>query len=302
MFNRLLILSLWVLSIQFFCFGQTDLKVEVAKQVERIKLISGISEMSFGELPGTSWGIEFLPKENPIRVLVDKKMEVIPFLIPYIGDNSLTQGYRRHGSGWQQQATVSEYICFIIGKITEHTFDGKYTDKKLDVEDYQNQILEWWKKNHQKSLLERKLEEVNDPIHTNRFSAYEYLGKTKQGQELLEKRIQTLLTGEFNSLKQSEMVSCAEALVKIGNAESANFIRMVCEHLSYWFYMGRRNCEVEGCNGRGSNDMSELFRVYKTLADFGFKEEAVSKLTILGNGILLDQKEFNENLEKTKQW
>lgn len=266
MFNRLLILSLMFLSIQTLCFAQTDLKMEVAKQVERIKSLKGSSSMGFGELPYAP-EVNFLPKDNPIKVLIDMGMDAVPPLLPHIADNSLTQAYKRHGSGWREQATVSEYIIFVIWRITDHTFAGKYPDKKLDVEDYQDQALAWWKKNHSKSLSERKLKEVNDPIHTNRFSAYEYLGKTKQGRELLEKRIEMILPESNSSLIRSELTSCAEALGKIGDIESAKSVRKVSEQLSYWIK-----------NHPDTYLFTNKFKVLKVLALLGFKEEAWSGL------------------------
>jgi hypothetical protein len=48
-----------------------------------------------------------------------------------------------------------------------------------NIEELQNQINAWWRNNKTKTLLDRKIEDVNDPIHENRFSAYGWLGRTK---------------------------------------------------------------------------------------------------------------------------
>jgi len=198
----------------------------VAQQVERIKLISGHFEFGYGELPGLSTQDD----SAPVPQLVKYGMDVIPDLVPYLADKSFTQAYRTHSSGWKQRARVNEYIILVINRITEHNFYlppeqsaaarivGAIVDPALpkDIEELQDQINAWWRNNRTRTLLDRKIDDVNDPIHENRFSAYEWLGRTKAeaGRLPLERRIDSLLTGEVNTLKQSEMASCGRALRK----------------------------------------------------------------------------------------
>src|ERR1700704_2611283 len=96
---------------------QIDLKTRVAQQVERIKLISGISEFGGGELPGLS-----AQDSAPLPQLIKYGMDAVPDLVPYLADRSFTQAYRYHSSGWKQRARVNEYIIFVINRITEHNF------------------------------------------------------------------------------------------------------------------------------------------------------------------------------------
>ena len=315
----LTLLMVTVFSATQIVYGtQTELKTKVAQQVERIKLMSGYSENGFGELPGLSTHDD----NAPVPQLVKYGMDAIPDLVPYLADKSFTQGYRAHGSGWKERARVNEYIILVINRITEHNFylppeqsaaariAGAAVDPALpgDIEELQDQINTWWRNNGTKTLLDRKIDDVNDAIHENRFSAYEWLGRTKTeaGRLPLERRIDSLLTGEVNTLKQSEMAACAESLAKIGSVQSADIVRKVCEHLSYWVHMSYRPV-VEGRAGRGSMQLSGLFKAFHALSSLGFKDQALLRLQELeakyyGEMDTSTQQEFLRNLEPARNW
>lgn len=295
---------------------QIDLKTRVAQQVERIKLISGSSEFGGGELPGLS-----AQDSAPLPQLIKYGMDAIPDLVPYLVDKSFTQAYRYHSSGWKQRARVNEYIIVVISRIAEHNFylppelsaearsAGVTVDPALpkDIDELQDQINAWWRTNRTRTLLDRKIDDVNDPIHDNRFSAYEWLGRTKAeaGRLPLEQRIDSLLTGKVNTLKQSEMASCAESLAKIGSVQSADMVRKACDHLSYCVYMSYRPIS-EGRDGRGSMQLHNLFKAYHALSSLGFKDEALSRLQELlkyyGEMDPSTQQEFLRNLENARNW
>jgi hypothetical protein len=297
---------------------QIDLKTRVAQQVERIKLVSGHSEFGYGELPG------LFPQDDsgPVPQLIKCGMDAIPDLVPYLADKSFTRAYRTHSSGWTQRARVNEYIILVINRITEHNFYlppeqsaaarsvGAIVDPALpkDIQELQDQVNAWWRKNRTRTLLDRKIDDVNDPIHENRFSAYEWLGRTKAeaGRLPLERRIDSLLTGEVNTLKQSEMAACAESLAKIGSVQAADIVRKVCDHLSYWEYMSYRPLG-EGRAGRGSMQLSDLFKAHHALSSLGFKDEALSRLQELelkyyGEMDPSTQQEFLRHLENARNW
>ena len=315
----LTLLMVTVFSATQTAYGtQTDLKTRVAQQVERIKLISGHSEFGYGELPEP-----FPPDDSaPVPQLIKYGMDAVPDLVPYLADKSFTQAYRFHSSGSTQRARVNEYIVLVINRITEHNFYlppeqsaaarrvGAFVDPALpkDIEELQGQINAWWRKNRTRTLLDRKIDDVNDPIHENRFAAYEWLGRTKAeaGRLPLERRIDSLLTGEVNTLKQSEMAACAESLAKIGSVQSADIVRKVCDHLSYWLGMSFRTFG-EGRTGIGSMQLSDLFRAYHALSSLGFKEEALSRLQELGLKYYGEmdqstQQAFLRNLENAGNW
>jgi hypothetical protein len=315
----LILLMVTVFSATQTAYGtQIDLKTRVAQQVERIKLISGNSEHGFGELPGLSTQDD----GAPVPQLIKYGMDAIPDLVPYLTNKSFTQAYRAHSGGWKERARVNEYIILVINRITEHNFylpseqsaaariAGATVDPALpkDFEELQGQINAWWRNNRTRTLLDRKIDDVNDPIHENRFSSYEWLGRTKAeaGRLPLERRIDSLLAGEVNTLKQSEMAACAESLAKIGSVQSADIVRKVCDHLSYWVHMSYRPVG-EGRAGRGSMQLSDLFKAYHALSSLGFKDEALSLLQELelkyyGEMDQSTQQEFLRNLETARNW
>ena len=210
----------------------------------------------------------------------------------------------------------------MINKITEHNFYlpeeqseaakkvGAFVDPNLPktIEQLQDQINKWWRQNSSKSLADRKIDDVNDPIAENRFAAYEWLGRTKAeaGRLPLERRIESLLTGEVNSLKQSEMASCAESLAKIGRLQSGDLVRKVCDHLSYWVEMSYRPLS-EGRAGHGSMQLATLFKAYHALSSLGFKEEALKRLQDIKLKYFEEmdrstQQEFERNLAIALDW
>jgi hypothetical protein len=295
---------------------QTDLKTEVAQQVERIKLISGPS--AFGELPGL-----FIQDDSgPVPQLIKCGMDAIPDLVPYLADGSFTNAYHYHSSGRTQRARVNEYIILVINRITEHNFylpakqheaarlAGAVVDPNLpkDMEQLQDQVNKWWNKNRTRPLLDRKIDDVNDPIHDNRFAAYEWLGRAKAeaGRLPLERRIDSLLTGEVNTLKQSEMAACAESLGKIGNVQSADLVRKVCDHLTYWLGDSFRTIEERRVE-IGYLQLSNFFKAYHAWSSLGFKYEALSRLQELELKYYerMDQstqQEFHRNLDVATNW
>lgn len=260
--------------------SQADLKDRVALQVDRIRSLSGHSEAGFFELPSISSQND----GSPISNLIAYGMDAIPHLIPYLSDSSPTQANRFHGSGMKRRALVNEYVIFVINKIADHNFylpaesdtSQRYAIPNPGLDgskaELERQMLSWWQQNRTKSLVERKIEDLNDPIHDNRFSAYDWLGRTKakEGRKPLEQKIDALLSGQVDSLKQSEIAACAESLSQIGDRTSTSEVRKVCDHLSYWL------CE-EG-TGIGSNQIATLFKAYRALARLGFKDEALLRL------------------------
>ena len=297
---------------------QTDLKTRVAEQVEHIKLLSGSSVFQGGELPGV-----FPPDDSgPVARLIKFGMDAVPELVPYLADKSFTEAFRTHSSGRTQRARVNEYIILIINRITEHNFylpaeqteaariAGATVDPALpkDIEELQDQVNAWWRKNRTRRLLDRKIDDLNDPIHDNRFAAYEWLGQTKAeaGRIPLERRIESLLTGEVNSLKRSEMAACADSLGKIGSVESADTVRKVCDHVTHWVTGSFRPVE-EGSIWLNPMLLSELFKAHRALAALGFKDEALSRLQVLelkyhGQMDESTQQEFHRNLENAMNW
>jgi hypothetical protein len=305
MLYRILLLITVILLLQITSKAQNQLEAEVGRQIEQIKKISGTSDGLFEKLPATN------DKESPVSELIGLGMDAVPHLAPYLSDDSLMQAFvrGRRDRNFKKQIAVNEYVIYAIRKITDYEFylPSKQNDSS-ELEKLERQVVSWWQENHTKTLLERKIEEVNDPVHTNRFNAYKWLGreKAKEARIVLEQRIETLLTGEVNSLKQEEMAECAKSLAEIGDADSISAVEKVCKHFYYWMYRSYRPSE-EGRSATDSGQITRLFKAYRAFANLGQKDEALSSLKEIENKYLQEmelstQKEFLKNLTEVEKW
>ena len=110
----------------------------------------------------------------------------------------------------------------------------------------------------------------------------------------------------MNTLKQSEMAACAESLGKIGDGQSADLVRKVCDHLTYSLDMSFRTIE-QRLIGIGSMQLTDLFKAFHGWSSLGFKHEALSRLHELESKYYermeqSTQQEFHRNLEKAENW
>ncbi|OLY66024.1 hypothetical protein [Leptospira santarosai] len=281
---EILIFGHLLLAQQTIKKSESDLEKKVAEEVKKIRELSGESEHYFFELPGRT--------SEPILKLKEMGMVIIPFLLPYLSDTSETHAVRAHGNGNRRVALVNEYIGYIINQIADHEFylPGK-TDKDYDIllgdgglidietiRAFQTLIANWYQKNKDKSLGERKLDDLQDGFHTNRFAAYQWLGKSRSEKYRLplENKIKELFKGDSDTLKDSEMVDCATALGNIGNPKSAKILRKVANHLSYDYSGGERTPNIYN-----------VFSAYEALAKLGHKKEALVRLNELKKDYLV---------------
>ncbi|MBW9231606.1 hypothetical protein [Leptospira santarosai] len=299
---EILIFGNLLLAQQTIQKSESDLEKKVAEEVKKIRELSGKS----------AWYL-FNDELNAEPILKLKKMGmvIIPFLLPYLSDTSETHAVRAHGNGNRRVALVNEYIGYIINRIADHEFYllGKTDDDiillgdggLIDIETiraFQTLIANWYQKNKDKSLGERKLDDLQDGFHTNRFAAYQWLGKSRSEKYRLplENKIKELFKGDSDTLKDSEMVDCATALGNIGNPKSAKILRKVANHLSYDYSGGERTPNIYN-----------VFSAYEALAKLGHKKEALVRLNELKKDYLetMDgdtQKKFLENLKKAEKW
>lgn len=305
MLYRILFLITVILLLQTVGKSQNQLEVEVDGYIEQIKIISGTPDGFFEQLPTTS------DKNSAVSKLIELGMDAVPYLTTYLTDDSLTQAFvrGRRDRNFKKQVAVNEYVIYVIRKITDYEFflPLKQNDSS-ELQKLEQQVISWWRDNHTKTLLERKIDEVNDSVHTNRFNAYKWLGreKAKEARIVLEQRIETLLTGEVNSLKQEEMAECAKSLAEIGDSDSIPAVEKVCKHFSYWMYRSYRPSE-EGRSATDSGQITRLFKAYRALANLGQKDDALLILKEIENKYLQEmelstQKEFLKNLTEVEKW
>ena len=232
-------------------------------------------------------------------------MEAIPYLIPYLSDTTETKAIRvsRRGS-IKRPATVNEYMLFIINSITQHEFLAPETAEERNHKDVpyipqDNGELEtivhlWWLDNRTLSLFERKVADLNDPFHPNRFSAYDFLGQaaSEEARLALAKRFEKVLENhEMDILGFGELNRCATNLAKIDAVKSFPLINKLNEH--YTILLEQGIIWV----------LPEIFKTLQLFQDMGYKKEAGIELSKLKEKYFEKlnpegQKEFLASAEK----
>jgi hypothetical protein len=286
---------------------------EVAKEVERLRNLEGVFPymLAFAESPHHD-------TNEPIRRLIElagagqpSGMWAVSYLLPYLTNTSPTKllslNTRR-----ERFLQVNEVIAQIITRVTGHEFYlasgntvvlhltecGSVTDTRM-IRRFQDQVEHWVSCYGNYPLEERKIVDLNDWFHYNRFESCRWLGdaKSAKGRVPIERRIDYLLSEtplHLDTLMQSEMVACAEALASIGDQRSADSVKKVCDHL--WQHPISASARVQG-----------LYDAYQAWAKFGKKEEALKELQAYRDkyGAELEpsaQQELQDRLKDAEKW
>ncbi len=181
-----------------------------------------------------------IPEGGPVKGLLNLGIEAVPFLVPHLSNMAMTQSFRVHGSGRKEQISVNEFVGHVITRSCGHYFyiasgervienlgDKPIMDPKT-IALYQEQVQRWhdhfghWKES------ERRLLDINDWFHYNRFKAYAFFAKnpSPKGRQRIRLRIQTLLTEpQYDSMIASELVSCSEAIASMGDASDLDVVK-----------------------------------------------------------------------------
>lgn len=181
-----------------------------------------------------------IPERGPVKELLALGTEAVPFLVPHLSNLAMTPSFRTHGSGRKEQISVNEFVGHIITRSCGHYFYIASGDRVLDhlgdkpiknpetIALYQEQVKKWhdyfghWKES------ERRLVDVEDWFHYNRFNAYAFFAKnpSPKGRQRLRARIQILLTEpQYDSMIASELVSCSEAIASMGNVSDLDLVK-----------------------------------------------------------------------------
>jgi hypothetical protein len=216
-------------------------------------------------------------KPNPMTNLQDMGIPVLPVLVEALDDNTPTKTV---ATSWRQVHVwkVNELVALLIRDITRHEFvlgewgDGaglSRVDSHRDrIPEFQKQILQWYQKNKDKTLEDRKIADLESNLR-NRLDAARWLGEKKSVKAVphLVKRIETCLGERQNSSTETELADICLALGRIGNPKGYPAVKKACEQLS-----------VSSPNSPGSNAIRNLFRAYEGMAMLGHKKEALAEL------------------------
>lgn len=183
-----------------------------------------------------------IPESGPVGSLLHMGMDAVPFLVPHLANMNMTQSFRVHGSGRREQISVNEFVGHIITRSCGHYFYVASGERVVEylgnkpikspetIALYQEQVRTWhdhvghWKES------DRKLVDIEDWFHYNRFKAYEFFAKNPSptARPRLRARMQLLLTDlEHNSTTVSELVSCSETIASIGDVTDLDLLKQI---------------------------------------------------------------------------
>jgi hypothetical protein len=271
---------------------------EAYKQIARIRLCAFKQVYHVAGLSG-GWD-----PNGPTEVIYRMGLEVVPQLAEALDDATPTRTVITAGSGKERRYRVNELVGLLIVQIASHDFapDAKTIPLSFNelgtrpelVAGYHKAIMDWWAKNHQKPLAERKLADVNDALFRNRSDAVRWLAEHKSaaGRQAIAKRVDALLADlrahkqEENSLVYAELSDGALALGKIGDKASLPQIRRVCQFLTEDLPEEYKRAGW-GVPGRwalgGFMGLQNTFNAYQGLALLGEKDAALRELNTLFN-------------------
>lgn len=286
----------------------------VAREVERLKNWEGDAT----ERMQASY---YETTNSPIKALINVAkcgepdgIGGIYQLIPYLTNTVATKSTVSSGpynflSGERRPVQLNEYIANIIVRVAGHEFylasgdeivlrlgDSPLKDPVI-IGWFQNQIKHWCSININSSLERRKIADVNDWFHYNRFNAYRWLGTSKstKGRLPLERRVEYLIDADsLDTMKRSELAACAEALGEIGDRRSVAAVRDACHYIrDYPEYSSFSNYD--------------LFQAYHALATLGEKPAALTELKRYSDEHLRGaeprtQQEFSDKLKESQSW
>jgi len=234
----------------------------------------------------TQWDIVFYlyPKPNPMAVLREMGIHVVPILAKALDDNTPTKTVnrlgtnRKHWKGKVHTWKVNELVALLIRDITNREFVlGEWGDgvhlRELEshrdrIPEFQKQILEWCKRNKDRTPEERKIADLHSNLR-NRLDAAAWLGKKKSTEAVvpLANRIETILAFGQDSSTEAELAEDSLALGRIGHPKGYAAVRKACDSLSQ-----------SQPRSPGSSAIQDLFKAYEGLAMLGHKKEALAEL------------------------
>lgn len=181
-----------------------------------------------------------IPEGGPVKGLLNLGIEAVPFLVPHLSNMAMTQSFRVHGSGDKEQISVNEFVGHVITRSCGHYFYIASGEKVIEylgdkpiknsetIALYQEQVKRWYDHFGRWKESERRLTDINDWFHYNRFNAYAFFAKnpSPKGRQRIRVRIQTLLTEpQYDSLIASELVSCSEAIAAMGDRSDLDLVK-----------------------------------------------------------------------------
>lgn len=225
------ILSLLIFATLATCSAVADVRPDVVNSL--------VTQLPALELTSPSFNMG-IPERGAVADLLALGIDAVPFLIPHLSNMVMTKSYRVHGSGRKEQISVNEFVGHVITRSCGHYFyiaSGESVSEHLGdkplknpetIALYQEQVKRWHDDYGRWQESERRLVDIGDWFHYNRFNAYEFFAKnpSPKARQRLRARIQTLLTEPgYNSTIASELVLCSEAIAAMGDVSDLELVK-----------------------------------------------------------------------------
>lgn len=183
-----------------------------------------------------------IPERGPVKELLDLGLEAVPFLVPHLSNMTMTKSLRVHGSGAEKKISVNEFVGHVITRSCGHYFyigSGVMVVERLGDEPitnpetialYQEQVRRWHAHFGASTESERKLVDIEDSFHTNRFEAYSFFAEnpSPKGRQKVRARIQILSAEpKYDSMIAVELVLCSVAIAAMGDLSDLDLVKQV---------------------------------------------------------------------------
>jgi hypothetical protein len=256
---------------------------------------------------------------NAFWLLCNIGLDALPALVDALDDETLTKTItidlhtikrdKQCERVWKVNELVALLICRISNRIFavrhgKHMGDficdiGKHVDR---APEFKKQVLDWYNENHNKTLSQRKIDDIESDVSFNRYAAVQWVGqhKEKDGQAAILRYVDELFDDERANRYgptpiDNHLSVCAFALGQLGDRSTLEVVRRICKLTAsrdapyYQHYPAQQS----------------LSTAYHGLALLGEKEEALRDLkTFLEEHPLPMHAadEFAKLLEEAKGW
>jgi hypothetical protein len=258
--------------------------------------------------------------QEPMDVLYRLGLDVLPVLAEALEDGTPTRTTTVGRMGKSVKVwKVNELLALLTLRITDRDFAVGECPHDVRLREigshpelvprFRESLLSWYRRSGKKTLSERKIEDVNDPVLQNRLRAMKWIGEHEvvEGAQVLVERIDGILAGgEVNTSLDTELATCALALGQLGDRAATEPVQRVCEHLSCSVF-NAYGAPEEGELQLGPAELDRLFQAYHGYSLLGHGEAARDRLNELGirySGPMeaTTRSEYERRLAVTRGW
>jgi hypothetical protein len=232
------------------------LAYEKLAEFQRIRLFgppSGPSAYQFAFGPWTGWKED---ERNAFWAICKMGLDALPPLVDALDDETptltITNDHDMHyiplDSRYDYTWKVNELAALAICHVTQRVFAVRHGERARAGEfiydvgkhpalipDLKKQVLDWYYKYRDKSLTERKIDDVDSDLGYNRHEAVQWIGehKEKRGQQAVIAYVIRLFNDQRSSPESTDhdLAACALTLGQLGDRTALATVQRICKHL-----------------------------------------------------------------------